>query len=168
MLVQRVGEQLTGTGTTSRGRFWFSRTCQTTVNPRTCQGLLLGSVNPFATLLSCRRQGSATDTAYLVPLPAGPLPPDPTSLPCVGVVDTGIPADHKQLKSYRRGQFYPLEAPRTAVGDHGSLVASRVVLVTAHRILNWARQWGNVPSSMLSLPSILQSIPGWIELMTNA
>jgi len=43
------------------------------------------------------------------------------------VVDTGVPANHRQLSPYRRGQVYPHLAPRTAVGDHGSLVASRVV-----------------------------------------
>lgn len=61
--------------------------------------------------------------------PAKPAVSIPTAeLPCVAVLDTGVPAQHLRLGPYRRGQYV---APPPAVGfpsgDHGSLVASRVV-----------------------------------------
>ncbi len=52
---------------------------------------------------------------------------DVTDLPCVAVVDTGVPADHLLLSPYRRGQFIDPDSAGQAMGDHGSLVASRIV-----------------------------------------
>ncbi len=56
-----------------------------------------------------------------------PVPVDARTLPCVGVLDTGVPADHKYLASYRRGGYVAPIGPGTSLGDHGSRVASRVV-----------------------------------------
>jgi Subtilase family len=52
---------------------------------------------------------------------------DARNLPCVAVVDTGIPKDHAFLAAFRRPQFISPESVGQAVGDHGSRVASRVV-----------------------------------------
>ncbi|MCE5341128.1 MAG: S8 family serine peptidase [Planctomycetaceae bacterium] len=53
---------------------------------------------------------------------------DTTQLPCVAVVDTGIPADHLLLSNYRRsGQYIDPAAIGVPQSDHGSFVASRIV-----------------------------------------
>ena len=52
---------------------------------------------------------------------------DVATLPCVAVVDTGIPAGHAQLGPYRRGTFMNPQGPGGPMGDHGSFVASRAV-----------------------------------------
>ena len=52
----------------------------------------------------------------------------PADLPCVAVVDTGVPADHVRLAAFRRGQYIaPPPATGSPSGDHGCMVASRVV-----------------------------------------
>lgn len=52
---------------------------------------------------------------------------DGRSLPCVAIVDLGVPDDHVHLAQYRRGRFVPQEASAQAFNDHASFVASRVV-----------------------------------------
>jgi hypothetical protein len=52
---------------------------------------------------------------------------DAAALPCVAILDLGVPTDHSRLSRYKRGQFIPLDAPRPPIGDHGSHVASRIV-----------------------------------------
>jgi hypothetical protein len=52
---------------------------------------------------------------------------DASKLPCVAVLDTGVPTDHKLLAPFRRGGFIAPDSSGLAVGDHGSCVASRVV-----------------------------------------
>lgn len=47
-------------------------------------------------------------------------------LPSVAVVDSGVPAHHKQLEPFRRGTFVGPDSIG-AVGSHGTFVASRVV-----------------------------------------
>lgn len=54
-------------------------------------------------------------------------PVDARELPCVGILDTGVPPDHLRLAPYRRGQFIAPDSVGSAAGDHGSFVASRVV-----------------------------------------
>lgn len=56
-----------------------------------------------------------------------PILVDSRTLPCVGVLDTGVPADHKYLAGYRRGSYVSPAGPGAPMGDHGSLVASRIV-----------------------------------------
>jgi hypothetical protein len=52
----------------------------------------------------------------------------PSSLPCVGMLDTGVPPSHLHLARYRRGQYVaPPPALGAPIGDHGSIVASRIV-----------------------------------------
>jgi Subtilase family len=55
------------------------------------------------------------------------VPDDARELPCVAVIDLGVPADHLQLAPYRRGQFTPQGAAFNPSLDHGSFVASRAV-----------------------------------------
>jgi hypothetical protein len=48
-------------------------------------------------------------------------------LPAVGVIDVGIPADHRALATYRRGTYTSPDGLGRPSGDHGSRVASRIV-----------------------------------------
>ncbi|MGD1026958.1 S8 family serine peptidase [Candidatus Binatus soli] len=53
---------------------------------------------------------------------------DSKRMPCVAVVDTGVPTAHKILTPYRRpGGYQSPNSPSPHLGDHGSFVASRVV-----------------------------------------
>ena len=53
---------------------------------------------------------------------------DTRSLPCVAILDTGVPPDHISLSRYRRGQYIePGSGAGRSVGNHGSLVTSRAV-----------------------------------------
>ncbi len=54
-------------------------------------------------------------------------PPNARILPCVGVIDTGIPAAHILLGPYRRGGIAGEGTDPTFHDAHGSKVASRVV-----------------------------------------
>jgi hypothetical protein len=56
-----------------------------------------------------------------------PQPPSAADLPVVAIVDAGIPREHPDLASYRRGQYRHPDADQTDPGDHGSRVESRVV-----------------------------------------
>jgi len=48
-------------------------------------------------------------------------------MPCVAVVDLGVPTDHILLAPFRRGQFIaPGAITQTAI-DHASFVASRII-----------------------------------------
>jgi hypothetical protein len=61
------------------------------------------------------------------PLPIAPLPSQPSAnAPRVGVVDTGIPANHLVLAPFRQGEF-KTQYSQGGYGTHGSQVASRVV-----------------------------------------
>jgi len=53
---------------------------------------------------------------------------DSKRMPCVAVVDTGVPTAHKILTPYRRpGGYQSPNSPSPHLGDHGSFVPSRVV-----------------------------------------
>lgn len=54
-------------------------------------------------------------------------PVDPALLPCVAVVDTGIPEGHAQIAQYVRGRYTSPDKAGMLAGDHASFVASRVV-----------------------------------------
>ena len=55
------------------------------------------------------------------------LPDFGAPLPVVASLDTGVPSEHPQLASYRRGQFLAPNAAGRSLGIHGSHVASRIV-----------------------------------------
>lgn len=127
LLAQRQGEKLTGTGTDFSGRYWFrGKAKRQSIRAIARDFFSVQSIHSPLFSIAAAKVHRRTAPAIL-PQQVGPPPPDPASLPCVAVVDTGIPQDHVRLRPYRRGQFYAQDAPRAAVGDHGSLVASRVV-----------------------------------------
>lgn len=48
-------------------------------------------------------------------------------LPCIAVVDTAVPEEHRWLRSHRRAIVRPPDCSNTENDHHGSMVASRVV-----------------------------------------
>jgi hypothetical protein len=127
LLVQREGEKLTGTGTDFSGRHWF----RGKASQRSIRGIAKDffSVQAIHSPLYSIAAGRAVRSVSgsVLPTQEQPPPRNIQDLPCVAVVDLGIPVNHKRLGPYRRGQFVPQDAPPNAVGDHGSFVASRIV-----------------------------------------
>jgi hypothetical protein len=126
-LLLQQGEKLTGTGTDFSGRHWFrGKAARQSIRNIAKDFYSVQSIHsPLFSIAAGRSRAGATP--FPAPRqPAAPVP-DTSSLPCVAVVDLGIPSDHVRLRPYRRGQFYAQDAPRAPVGDHGSVVASRVV-----------------------------------------
>ncbi len=128
LLSEREGERLTGTGTDFSGRHWFrGKASQQSVRKIARDFFSVQAVHsPLFSIAAGKSKGSAAvGPARLALGPSAPA--DAHALPCVAVLDLGVPADHRQLASYRRGQFVPTDAPRPPIGDHGAFVASRVV-----------------------------------------
>jgi hypothetical protein len=129
ILNRACNETLSGGGTDFSGRHWL--------RGRMAKKSLMGIAKTFysvqslhAPLLSLaasprgsERRGTSTNRPTMSPS----LHTDPKSLPCVAVLDTGVPLDHRLLAQFRRGQYIATNGAGRPVGDHGSLVASRVV-----------------------------------------
>lgn len=127
LLVQQEGEKLTGTGTDFSGRFWFrGKATQKSVRAIAKDYYSVQAIHaPLYSIAAAK--GKAGQHRAAIELLSPPIPADPKALPCVAVVDLGVPTDHRQLAAYRRGQFVPQDAPKPPIGDHGAFVASRVV-----------------------------------------
>ena len=125
LLAQRSGERLIGTGTDFSGRHWFrGKASRHSIRDIAKDFYSVQSVHsPLYSVAAAK-----SDTrGHGQPIRLTTTPLDTTDLPCVAVVDLGIPNDHLRLRPYQRGRFYAQDAPRAAVGDHGSVVASRIV-----------------------------------------
>lgn len=122
------GGKLTGTGTDFSGRHWF----RGSVAPQALRtiardfysvqsihaplvSIAAGGIGKEAKISTTSKVASASAAAGIA------------DLPCVAILDLGVPSDHRRLGPYRRGQFVPIDAPRPPIGDHGSFVASRIV-----------------------------------------
>ena len=129
ILANNKKERFTGNGTDFSGRYWFRvQATRDSIRKIAKNFFSIQSLHPP---LYSAAAGRAKETGRMIgqnrPAKATTQTVNPLALPCVAIVDSGVPAEHVHLRSFRRGQFYPQEAPRSAVGDHGSLVASRVV-----------------------------------------
>ena len=131
-LLLQQGEKLTGTGTDFSGRHWFrGRAGRQSIRNIAKDFYSVQSIHSPLFSIAAGRARPSTIPLPVPRQPAGPTP-DTSSLPCVAVVDLGVPSDHIRLRPYRRGQFYAQDAPLAPVGDHGSVVASRVVFGDWH------------------------------------
>jgi Subtilase family len=127
LLARSSGELLQGIGTDFSGRRWL--------RGKLLRDSLIKLAKTFFSIQSIHPPLFAFFLAPPVPVRAArPSSPNPTvpvrpaDLPCVAVLDTGVPNDHLQLRFYRRGQYVaPPPAVGSPSGDHGSMVASRVV-----------------------------------------
>ncbi len=127
LLGRSNGEILQGIGTDFSGRRWLrGKLLRDSLVKLAKSFFSIQSIHPplFAVFL-------APSQSVRAPRPgAASLTPTTRTadLPCVAVVDTGVPNDHLLLGSYRRGQYVaPPPAVGSPSGDHGSMVASRVV-----------------------------------------
>ncbi|MCU0980114.1 MAG: S8 family serine peptidase [Pirellulaceae bacterium] len=157
LLLQRHGEKLTGTGTDFSGRHWFrgkaTRHSIRSIAKDFCSVQAIHS--PLFSIAAAKTSGRTHPGPFRHAPP--PPPPDLSMLPCVAVIDMGVPNDHVRLRPYRRGQFYAQEAPRGAVGNHGSLVASRVVFgdcQTADQLLHAPGQCTFVDAVVAEHPQV--------------
>jgi hypothetical protein len=127
LLAELDDGKLTGTGTDFSGRHWFKgKAAQKAVRQIAKEFYSVQAIHPpLYSVAAAEGRGRNVRGVRAIVIPAPPV--DPNGLPCVAVVDLGIPRDHQRLERYRRGQFYPPDVPRAPVGDHGSFVASRVV-----------------------------------------
>lgn len=126
VLRRASGELLRGIGKDFSGRHWLRGKLLPDSMAKLARGFFsIQSIHAplFAAFLASPPPRTVKVAA---PKPAAAIPV--ADLPCVAVVDTGIPTQHLYLASYRRGQYVaPPPAVGFASGDHGSLVASRVV-----------------------------------------
>ncbi len=127
LLSQREGEALIGTGTDFSGRYWFrGRATRQSVRAIALDFYSVQSIHsPLYSVAT--RGGRLVRERISIQRTQSTTPDNARELPCVAVVDLGVPADHLQLGPYRRGQFIPADATISPVGDHGTFVASRVV-----------------------------------------
>jgi hypothetical protein len=127
VLARERGEQLRGIGTDFSGRQWLrAKLFRESLLELARTFFSIQTIHPplFAVFLAApggRRRPGPTAARPSVVAP-------PTDLPCVAIVDTGVPAEHLHLRGYRRGQYIaPPPATGFASGSHGSMVASRAV-----------------------------------------
>ena len=120
-------ERLLGTGTDFSGRYWFrGKASLSSIRSIAKDFFSVQSIHsPLYSVASATGISSLKKGTKVVARAAHPI--DGKSLPCVAVVDLGIPEDHVFLAPFRRGRFVPQEASAQAFNDHASFVASRVV-----------------------------------------
>jgi Subtilase family len=123
---RRIGGRLVATGNDFSGRYWFrGRAMNNSIREIAKEYFSVQSIHPplfsLPSATSNRRRAEVVRSLPTI------NPAEARQLPCVAVVDLGVPADHMQLAAYRRGQFVPLSAGPSSQHDHGAFVASRVV-----------------------------------------
>lgn len=127
LLKRDFDEALSGTGTDFSGRRWFRGKMR--------KAAIVDIAEHFSSIQSLHPPHVTAVNALKVPrrgsgtMPAGDAqpPPDVSTLPTVAILDTGVPTGHVELAPYRRGTYQHPDAYSAHAGDHGSLVASRVV-----------------------------------------
>ena len=125
LLAAHDGQRLVSVGTDFSGRYWFrGKIGRQTIRSIAKDFFSVQAIHsPLYSVTTAGRIARNRPT----PVRQSAIPDvDIRSLPCVAVVDLGVPTDHVYLAAYRRGQFVPQGAGRNA-NDHGSFVASRVV-----------------------------------------
>lgn len=130
-LLRENGEALTGTGTDFSGRQWY-RGKATPRSLRVIARDLICIQSIHAPLRSLAASHFPSHMPQEIGKPHGIRRKsgqafDAAQLPTVAIVDTGVPDRHAVLAPLGRGRYIsPMSAGR-ALGDHGSLVASRAV-----------------------------------------
>jgi hypothetical protein len=125
LLSERTGERLTGTGTDFSGRVWLRGLASVPS--------IRAVAREFFSVQSVHPPQYSVAFAAAPPAPRAARPdrrapnPDAREMPCVAILDQGVPPDHLQLAEFRRGIFIPQGIENVAHGNHASRVASRVV-----------------------------------------
>lgn len=122
-LLRDLGEAISGTGMDFSGRQWvrgkitpesLTKISQTFFSVQSLHSPLI-SLAAGRSPVNLRGRGTAD------------VEVDTSSLPVIGVVDRGVPADHAILARYRRGTYVAPTSNATAVDSHACFVSSRVV-----------------------------------------
>lgn len=122
-LSPNLGEGAAGTGTDYSGRQWL----RGKLTPESLEKIardffsIQSLHSPLiaiaaSTQPSIRSQGSVSRSDAEI-----------SNLPVVGIVDTGVPADHPLLGKYRRGGYVAPTSSATPTDPHGTFVTSRAV-----------------------------------------
>lgn len=126
ILKKDAKERVLGTGTDFSGRQWARGNI--TKDSLALIAREFASVQslhrPLTTLVASAAPARGTHTSQSGVSKAAP---SPQSLPTVAMLDTGVPTGHTVLAPYLRGQVIEQNAQQSPLGNHGSLVASRVV-----------------------------------------
>lgn len=125
LLLRNLREAVTGTGTDFSGRQWvrgqitresLAKIAQVFFSVQSLHSPLISFAAGTTPLKQRRRAPSPIEVAL-----------DPSALPVIGVVDTGVPADHSILGRYRRGTYLAPTSAGTTADPHGCFVSSRIV-----------------------------------------
>ena len=120
-------EKLTGTGTDFSGRHWLrGEATQKSIRRIAKDYFSVQAIHSPLHSIAAGRTRATPTLASTEPAPRAEQI-DAIELPCVAILDLGVPNDHSRLRPYKRGQFVPMNAPRPPIGHHGSYVASRIV-----------------------------------------
>lgn len=121
-LAQGLGEAITGTGADFSGRQWI-RGKIARESLRKISDTFFSVQSLHSPLISIAASTSPKQRGRT----SAPIEVDTSDLPAIGVLDTGIPANHAILEKFRRGTY---TGPTAAAGPphhHGCLVTSRIV-----------------------------------------
>ncbi len=123
----KLEDVLSRSGSDFSGRYWVRGDVRPTALRAVAENLF--SVQAVHSPLVATAARARTARARDVGPPADPRASSTGSadLPTVAILDTGVPAAHRQLAPYRRGSWILPASTGSASGDHGSRVASRVV-----------------------------------------
>lgn len=126
LLKRDLDEALTGMGTDFSGRRWFRGKMRKAALVDVAEHFFsVQSLHPphFTAVNALRVPRRSATPTNMSTRPA----PDVSTLPTVAILDTGVPVGHVELAPYRRGTYQHPDAYSPHAGDHGSLVASRIV-----------------------------------------
>lgn len=123
MLAQGLGEAVTGTGADFSGRQWV-RGKITRESLKKISETFFSVQSLHSPLISIAAGSSPLKQRSRIPTA---LEVDASSLPVIGVLDTGVPADHPTLNKYRRGTYVAPTSTAVPADPHGCFVCSRVV-----------------------------------------
>lgn len=124
ILLQNLGEAVTGLGIDFSGRQWVRGKVTRESLGRIARDFF--SVQSLHSPLASVAAGSSPSTQRRSRTSSVEV--DTSKLPVIAVVDTGVPTEHLRLSKYRRGGGYTAPASRLVPSnDHGSFVSSRVV-----------------------------------------
>jgi hypothetical protein len=132
-VVRAIVERLTrrqegvfGSGSDFSGRYWFRGKASRGAIRSIAEGFTsVQSIHsPLHSVVMAAR-GRPQQVRAEAPRHIRAAPPQ--QLPCVALLDLGVPADHVHLAQARRGQFVAQDAMIEPGNDHGPFVASRLV-----------------------------------------
>jgi hypothetical protein len=127
VLTEPGSGRLTATGTDFSGRHWFrGKANRASVRNIARDFYSVQAIHSPLYSIAAAKLRRRIILQNEEPIESHP-PLNANALPCIAIVDLGIPREHKRLSPYRRSQFYPQDVPSAPVGDHGSFVASRAV-----------------------------------------